>query len=512
MKQLFKSMTGAALIFFTMAGLLCGCHPSAQIPSSVPTQDITTLTWYMSVNSVAPDTDMVLEALNAYTRKTIGVEIDYKVSSDPVYRDMMPNLIHAGTYFDICFTSNWSTDYLQFADKGAFMDLSELLPIYAPETYDLIPKSFWDAVTVNGEIYGVPSYKEMGWQGGILYNKDMARAYGIDMNAIQTLDDYTSVLEQVSQQSQSEGKHVIGVSGLTNAWPMVAPYESLTGNFKLPAAAAVPEFENFSDMAGNAVFNPYASQEYMEYCQTVRSWNQAGYLGVDPVTYDSDIANRDLDFQTGTLFSYFIQYAPGTAEALSASAGQEVGFVPLMPPLFETRSALGGLLAISSACEHPDKALALINLLNTDEYVGTLIRHGIEGVHYVSVGDRQVDKTMGGTQTTPTYDYSYGWQFGTPFNQKWDISYPENIEQLFLDYNSSAIIASNNGFTFQPAAVESQLSALSNVIAQYTPSLETGSVDPSQYIPEFLEALNANGVEDLIQEVSSQLDMFHCTA
>lgn len=74
-----------------------------------------------------------------------------------------------------------------------------------------------------------------------------------------------------------------------------------------------------------------------------------------------------------------------------------------------------------------------------------------------------------------------------------------------------AIIAPNNGFTFQPAAVESQLSALSNVIAQYAPSLETGSVDPSQYIPEFLEALNENGVEDLLQEVSSQLAVFHPT-
>ena len=53
---------------------------------------------------------------------------------------------------------------------------------------------------------------------------------------------------------------------------------------------------------------------------------------------------------------------------------------------------MGGLLAISSASEHPDKALEFINLLNTDEYVGTLIRHGIEGEHYTAVGDKQVDK------------------------------------------------------------------------------------------------------------------------
>lgn len=510
MKRLFKSILCAVGILGIFAGLLCACRlPSQpQANDSSKSEDITTLTWYMSINPVAPDTDQVIDELNEYTRKTIGVEIDYKIISNPIYRETMPNLIQAGSYFDICFTSNWNTDYVQFASKGAFMDLSQLLPTYASETYALIPQSLWNAVKVNGAIYGVPSYKEMGWQGGILYNSDMAREYGVDMSTVHTLEDFTAVLQQVSEQSQAAGEQVIGVSGLTNAWPMAAPYESLTGNPKLPAAAAVPEFCNFSDMADQAVFNPYESQEYTQYCQIVRDWNLSGYLGVDPVTYDSDTANRDLDFQQGKLFSYFIQYAPGTAESLSASIGHEVGFMPLMSPLFETRNAMAGLLAISSSCEHPDKALALINLLNTDEYVGTLLRHGMEGVHYTAVGDHQVDKTMGGTVTDPTYDYSYGWQFGTPFNQKWDISYPDNIQQLFLAYNDSAITSPNSGFSFQTTSVASQMSALSNVVAQYAPYLETGSVDPSRYIPEFLDALKATGLDDLLQEVSTQLTAF----
>ena len=166
------------------------------------------------------------------------------------------------------------------------------------------------------------------------------------------------------------------------------------------------------------------------------------------------------------------------------------------------------MLAISSASEHPEKALEFINLLNTDEYVGTLIRHGIEGQHYTAVGDNQVDKTMGGTLTENGYDYTYGWQFGTPFNQKWDISYPDNIEELFKAYNDSAIISPNNGFTFDAVPVETQVAALTNVISEYAPSLETGSVDPAEYIPKFLDALNANGAEALVAEVNNQLTQF----
>lgn len=512
MKRKLVKLLGLGMAAILTVGALGGCAAKGGQSDSGKKEDkgkgVTTLTWYMSINPVAADTQEVIKELNKYTRDKIGVEIDYKVIANPDYKEKMPNLINAGEYFDICFTANWTTDYLQFSGKDAFLDITDLLPKYAKETYDFIPKAVWDAVKVNGSIYGVPSYKEMGWQGGIVYNSDMAKEYGIDMSQVKTIQDYTKVLETVSQKGKEAGKDIIGICGLTNGWTLSTPYASLTGNVKLPAAAAVAEFKNFADMKDKTVFNQYSSEEYMNYCKTVYGWNKAGYLGGDPVSYDSDTANRDNDFNNGKLFSYFIQYAPGAAESMSASSGHGVAFVPLMKPLFETNSALGGLLAISSASEHPEKALEFINLLNTDKYVGTLIRHGIEGKHYKAVGEDRVDKTMGGTLKDNGYDYTYGWQFGTPFNQKWDISYPQDIEKQFQTYNESTIISEYNGFSFDMTPVETQIAALTNVIAEYGPSLETGSVNPEEYIPKFLDALKANGSDRLTEEVSSQLTAF----
>lgn len=514
MKLRTKKTLSLGLAAALTVGLLAGCGSKGESDNGGGTEEgITTLKWYMSINPVAADTDKVIEKLNEYTREKIGVEIDYNVIANPDYKEKMPNLINAGEYFDICFTSNWTTDFLQFVGKDAYLDITELLPEYATETYDFIPQEVWNALKVDGAIYGVPSYKEMGWQGGIVYNSDIAEEYGIDMSQVSSLEDYTAVLETVSEKSRAAGKDVIGVSGLINAWPMAVPYESLTGSTTLPAAASVPEYDNFKDMAGETVFNQYASEEYMNYCKTVYAWNQAGYLGGDPVNYDSDTANRDNDFNNGKLFSYFIKNAPGNVEMMANSSGHGVGFVSLMNPLFETSSVLGGILAISSASEHPEKALEFINLLNTDEYVGTLIRHGIEGEHYTEVGENQIDRTMGGTLDPADngYDYTYGWQFGTPFNQKWDISYPENIEELFQEYNDSAVISQNNGFSFDMTPVETQVAALTNVIAEYGPSLETGSVNPEEYIPAFLSDLEANGAQDLIDEVTRQVEEFQAS-
>ena len=527
MKKLLS--TGLALVLTTAA--LAGCggteQPSAATNAAGTTdtsvaqtetsaaqesgsEEIVTLKWYMSMNPVAPDSAKIIEALNEYTREKIGVEIDYTILANPDYQEKMPTLINSGEYFDICFTANWTTNYTQFAARGAFMDITELLPQYAKETYDFIPQELWTAASINGKVYGVPSYKEMGWQAGFFVNSDMAEEYGIDLSTVKTMEDYTQVLQTVKEKSQAAGQNVIGVSGL--AFNMAVPYESLTGTPTLPGASAVAAYANFEGEA--EVFNQYASQEYMDYCTLVRDWYNNGYLPEDPVNYGNDNANRDNDFANGRLFSYLIQYAPGATESEAARTGHGVTFVPLMDPLFETRNGMGGLLAISSASEHPDKALEFINLLNTDEYVGTLIRHGIEGEHHTAVGDTQIDRTMGGTLDPADngYDYTYGWQFGTPFNQKWDISYPENIEEMFTEYNASAVTGPHLGFTFDTAPVEAEIAAITNSVAEYGMALEYGMVDPAENIPKFLQALKDSGVQVLLDEIQTQLDAWGSSA
>ncbi|MGN0304712.1 MAG: ABC transporter substrate-binding protein [Lachnospiraceae bacterium] len=512
MKRRFLSTLLAACM---AAVLLTGCAKKEEGTSGAAVdavnetgEEVVVLKWYMSLPSVAADTDQVIEKLNEYTREKIGVEIDYMPMSDSDYMEKMPTYINSGEDFDICFTSNWSTDYLQFAQRDAFLDLSELLTEYAKETWEFIPQQLWKAVSVNGAIYGIPSYKEMGWQGGIYVNGEMAREYGIDLSGVKTLEDYTQVLKTVSEKAKAENKKIIGISGLSspNGFSLLTPYESLVGNGALPGASAVAAYKNFTNQP--EVFNQYATQEYMDYCKTVYEWNKAGYLPADPLNYDQDTANRDNDFSNGTLFSYAISYAPGAAQAAVAQYGHEVTFIPLMAPLMETRSGLGGLLAVSSGSRHPQKAVEFLNLLNTDEYVGTLIRHGIAGTHHSAAGEKQIDKTMGGTLAARDngYDYTFGWQFGSPFNQKWDISYPENIEELFQEYNASAVAGNHLGFTFDSTRVNTEISALTNIVAEYASALETGMVDPMEKIPEFLEALKANGADTLLQEIQTQLD------
>ena len=56
--------------------------------------------------------------------------------------------------------------------------------------------------------------------------------------------------------------------------------------------------------------------------------------------------------------------------------------------------------------------------------------------------------------------------------------------------------------------MQDQVSALNNVISQYNGALSSGSGDPEELLPQFLEALDDAGIDDVIAAKQEQLDAF----
>ncbi len=74
------------------------------------------------------------------------------------------------------------------------------------------------------------------------------------------------------------------------------------------------------------------------------------------------------------------------------------------------------------------------------------------------------------------------------------------------EFNSSAKESKALGFYFDGSAYESQIAALTNVVKQYAGSLNSGSADPEEYIPKFLEDLQAAGIDEIIAAKQEQFD------
>lgn len=458
------------------------------------------LVWYQVLDPKAKDEQVVFDELNKYLKEKINATVKQNILTWADYSTKVPVVIASGQPFDICWTSAGMNPYISNVAKGAYAPMNDLLNKYAKETKEFIPGSFWDAIKIKGEVYAVPTYKEMGQQVGYMINTDIATKYGLDISTIKKYGDLEPMLKTIKEKDPNIIPFLSTDGLFAGAYPNYDPTNTGVG-----ISANVPGIDAFKGVGGK-LFNSVETPEYMEYCKTMNKWWKLGYTVKDPVQYGKD-NSRDTDDKAGKLFSWMISYAPAYAEARAKQMGHGVAFVPLHKPVFSTSNAMGGMQAISKNSSNPERAMMFLNLVNTDIKVGTMLRHGIEGKHYVKVGD-QLDRTAvpGLDVKNHPYDYVFGWQFGTVFNQVWDVSYPKNVKDIFMDYNKSSISVDTLGFVFNVEPVQAEISALRNVNKEFSAALGSGMVDPEVYIPKYIEKLKANGFDKLLTESQTQLD------
>jgi putative aldouronate transport system substrate-binding protein len=144
-------------------------------------------------------------------------------------------------------------------------------------------------------------------------------------------------------------------------------------------------------------------------------------------------------------------------------------------------------------------------MLYTDKRIVNLLTFGIEGRDYVTRPNGTITYPEGVTAQTVPYhmvEFVYGNQF---LMHIWEGN-PPDLRQQALKENQTAPVSATMGFLFNPAQVQNELSAVTNLLNQYRPPLETGTVDPETELPKFLKALDDAGAQKIINETQKQLD------
>ena len=114
----------------------------------------------------------------------------------------------------------------------------------------------------------------------------------------------------------------------------------------------------------------------------------------------------------------------------------------------------------------------------------------------------------GVTADNAGYSFNCGWELPNQFiAYKWDGSDPQLWDKM-QEFNASGIESKALGFVFDNSEYADQVSALNNVISQYNGALSSGSGDPEELLPQFLEALDDAGIDDVIAAKQEQLDAF----
>lgn len=427
------------------------------------------------------DDDQVFEEVNNYLADKIGVKLDVIKVGWGDYNQKMQVVINTGDKWDLCFTCSWANDYLQNAQKGAFLELDDLLQKEGKEMYDKIDPRFWEAAKVGGVTYGVPSEKEIGSCPMWVFTKEYVDKYNIPYQDIHTLEDLEPYLKLIKENE-----------------PDVVPMY-LTKDYTAPTY-----MDKIQDPVGIeygddtlTVKNVFETERMKSTLDTMRKYYLAGYINKDAATASDDKSIKR-----------FVTKGDGQPYA-ELTWGKDLGYEVVATQIMDTQitnaSARGALTAINKNSEHPEKAMELLNLINTDQELRNMLNYGIEGVHWEKVETTQEEKDAAAGKDY-IYDYKaklnpekqkdYSapyWVQGGLFNTYVMDNEPLDKWATFKEFNDASQEAPSFGFDFDLEPVSTQVAGFRNVLDEFGKSLYTGSVDPEEYLPQLQKKLEATG-------------------
>ena len=515
-----KKLLSLALVAVMASGMLaaCGSKDSAEPTSASTGLDISepvTLKWYLHGSNVTDDS-AVMAKVNEYLGEKLNVTLQPIWGTWGDFDDGATLAINGGDDIDIYFTCSWSADeYNKYAKQGAWVRLdnpdNNLIQQYGSDVWGILPDLLKEGAVTDGAdgrgVYAVPGFKDFATQNTWDVNVTLLEKYGYTLDDIKNTDyygfgDIMATVKAGEEAETGETFYPLNVEGVVLE-RMVTNSTIVNGDNTSVLSYYIDPTDVSKDI-GSKIQNKYGTEEYKKFVEKTREYYNAGFI--DPALGNANSANDTL-VAAQNAAKYLIgtqSYSLGYEAITSAARGIEVAYVPCTPPYVDRTVTQGAMMAISTASKNPERAMAFLNLLNTDPYLFNLLEYGVEGIHYNLNADGLVEFTdersnyfpwtngMGNvTQLIPLKDN------GVDFYTK-----------VFVPYyvNAKGIPASN--YTFDITNVSTEMAALSNVFGQYALALDVGTIDPETELPKFLDALKSAGIDKVVDEANAQLDAY----
>lgn len=461
----------AVMMVLSFAG--CGDKP-------VNTDEIVTLRLLMGFSN-QPDTDLVLEEANKIAEKEIGARLSIEWIDSAAYPQQMKMNMASGDDYDICFTG-YSNNYLDAVNNGGLYDITDLLD-KCPDLKESVPEYVWEMATVKGRIYGVPNVQGFSPRRSLYVYEDYVNKYNFDLDSITHIEQIEPWLEIIKQNEPNMFAWTTG-SGL---W-MNDKYDLITSGLYLSADA---------DKENHTILHKLDVPEWRRAQEVQHDWYKKGYLRQDLLSYNyeqSELA-KVVFKEKGWL--------PGAEVTASQKEGRSVIIKPMLPAFLTKSQGLSTLLSIGVNSKYPEKAIKMIELLNTNKEFYNLIINGIEGKHYETLEDGKI-KPIENSGYAPNVDWAFGNQFNALIKEGQDADVWEQTKK----FNDEAIKSPLLAFTLDTEPIKTEISQISAIDAEFETELFIVEGLESPSIAEYRKKLEAAGLQKVIDEVQRQVDAF----
>lgn len=462
--------------------------------------EFVTLNWFTKGDKPA-DYDLVFGELNAYLKDKINAEIrmNFVQWGDEWDTFVSTQVATNEGDVDMMFTAGWdklvnhiAAGYL--VPLNGDPDYGNLLEDYGQGIIENIDPSYIVGNEIDGVLYGISCNKELAANHGLLFNAELVDKYGFDLSTVKALEDIEPMLEVIKE---NEPDLIAPFGYKSDGFGFFAPFVEVAGDGNMVGM--------YDDNRDTVVLNPYATDDWYRLWEISYDWYNKGYVSSDILqrgdTYESD-------FQNGFYFAIPQSMKPGKGAEFSVN-GVASYEVVLTPTVIRTKDVSGSMIAIVEGSQNPERAMAFLNLLESDPYVINTILFGLEGTHFTFADEANgiVEVTQEGTDKYPMKGNA--WMMGNQFiNYITTEEAPDKWEQ-FKAFNASGepVVSLGFNFTITPE-IAPTLTNVMNVKAEYN-ALFVGQMDPAEAGPAFNEALEAAGIQSVIDEVQRQFDAWY---
>lgn len=492
----------------TGASSSTGASPSASASASSgeaakpDTSKKVTLNWYL-LGDAHKDTDKVVAEWNKMLEKDLNTTVKLNFTSWTDWQTKYNLLLTSGETVDMIFASSWA-DYYKFAKKGAFLDLKDLLPTYAPETWKTVPEQDWKDVSVGDSIFAVPSTFPEYTPDGIVYREDWRKE--LNLPEIKDLDSIEAYMD-----------------GVKKAKPKVTPINGKAWNEQFYLFLNYYDFKQIGGDSGVIVSKSYDTprdiiaypftDEFEQWVKRMKTWAQKGFWASNTLS-DSAEAGDGIKTGNGAVYWRNPAGAGGFINDLKKSNPEmEIGYFPFtrfhnyaVPNL-----SINNGMAVPKSAANPERSLMVLDKLRNDPAYFNLMTYGIAGTHYDDLGDGKhilVPAKGQDPKVVTKYDIaSWGWRYEPNMRS-------EEGGWAGLDALNEEFKGESKPNIFAPVLmdyqeVKTQVAAVNQVFQQYGQPLMMGLVaDPDKALATYREKLKKAGVDELLAYVQKQANAY----
>lgn len=463
-----------------------------------------TMAFFTGVEPNSESLQAVEDAINEISENKINVHVNLLPLGMGSY-DQQVNLMIAGNE-DLDLMATFfagSTAFSSMQAQNQCMPLNDYMEEYAPDVLSLFEKDELETCSQNGELLGVPMYKDNVSNIYFTMRTDILEQLGLLEKAqnISSMADIEEILLAVKENTD-----LTPIASSQAAGPL--HFTNVLFENEFFAASVFTKMANdyigTMDSQPEAVVCLYETPEYKASVKLVKDWYDKGLVYKDSATStDSNYTQ----IASGKFFSTFFTAQNATKISTIASCEYDMTTVMIYSLPLETTSYNTNTWVVPVTSKEPEAAVKFLNLMYTDKEVVDLLNYGIEGSDYVVKDDGTYGYPKGYDSTNAGYHIDMTWLFGNQYLAGvWEGDDPESRE-ISKEINAEASKSATFGFSADVSEFGTQIAAITSAVNEYAGTLQNGlAQDVDATLEEFLQKLNAAGIDQVADGVQAQLD------